>query len=156
MAKRERTSKLDLAAVVASKAARGGLLWVGAGAILARSRGDRAILLETALSTWLASTVAFAAASMIGRERPCSDGRGSLIDCPERPSFPSEHAAAAFAAAQTLARLSPRLRLVVLPAAAVAASRVKVGVHHRSDVLGGAALGVLVSRAIRPFFRAIN
>jgi undecaprenyl-diphosphatase len=76
-----------------------------------------------------------------------------LIKCPDRPSFPSEHAAAAFAAARTLSGSSPQLRPVVVPAAvAVAASRVRVGVHYPTDVIAGAALGLVVADLVRPCF----
>jgi undecaprenyl-diphosphatase len=80
-----------------------------------------------------------------------------LIKCPDRPSFPSEHAAAAFAAARTLSGSSPHLRPVVVPAAvAVAASRVRVGVHYPTDVIAGAALGLVVADLVRPCFAPVD
>jgi undecaprenyl-diphosphatase len=48
-----------------------------------------------------------------------------------------------------LAWASPRLRVpVVILAAAIAFSRIYVGVHWPLDVLGGALLGVLVATAL--------
>jgi undecaprenyl-diphosphatase len=59
-------------------------------------------------------------------------------------SFPSGHAATAFAVAVALAWFLPRWRLpLFLLAAAIAASRVMVGAHYPSDVIAGAFLGTL-------------
>ncbi|MBI5107012.1 MAG: phosphatase PAP2 family protein, partial [Solirubrobacterales bacterium] len=61
-------------------------------------------------------------------------------------SFPSDHATAAFAIA-TAILLRNRLAgiLTMAAAAALAASRVVIGVHYPADVLAGAALGALVA-----------
>jgi membrane-associated phospholipid phosphatase len=57
-------------------------------------------------------------------------------------SFPSGHAAIAFAVAAALARAVPaRRRVWLVVATAVAASRVLLNAHFLSDVLGGALLG---------------
>lgn len=59
-------------------------------------------------------------------------------------SFPSGHSALAFAIAAILAGSYPRLSpLCYLAATMVGMSRVVVGVHYPSDVLAGAAIGLL-------------
>ncbi len=58
------------------------------------------------------------------------------------PSFPSDHATAAFAiAVSILLRNRPIGLLTLAMAFVVAVGRVAVGVHYPSDVLGGALLG---------------
>jgi undecaprenyl-diphosphatase len=82
----------------------------------------------------------------VARSRPC-DARGrplAKVDLPDPFSFPSGHAAAAFAVAVAAAAEHPWLGPLVLPAAAlVAASRVWLRVHHLSDAAAGSALGAL-------------
>jgi undecaprenyl-diphosphatase len=75
-----------------------------------------------------------------------------LVADPHTPSFPSGHATTSFACAATLARFAPRrvAVLLYLLAALIAYSRVYVGVHYPLDVIGGAVLGLLIARALRP------
>jgi undecaprenyl-diphosphatase len=87
----------------------------------------------------------------IGRERPplVYPEPKPLVGVPHSGAFPSGHASTAFACATVLAWASPRLRIpAFLLAAAIAWSRVYVGVHWPLDVLGGAALGVLLAKAL--------
>ena len=82
----------------------------------------------------------------VPRPRPRLDGLPPLIRTGSDRTFPSAHAATSFAGARAYARLGlPKAPLYVL-AAALAASRVWLGVHHPSDVLAGAVLGTLVAR----------
>jgi undecaprenyl-diphosphatase len=65
---------------------------------------------------------------------------------PITSSFPSGHATAAFCAA-TLLGGGPWY----VGAAAVAATRIYVRLHHASDVVAGAALGLALGAALSPF-----
>jgi undecaprenyl-diphosphatase len=72
---------------------------------------------------------------------------------PVTSSFPSGHATAAFCGATLLADGDKRAPVYYAVAAIVAASRVHVRIHHASDVLGGAAIGLalgLIGRALSP------
>ncbi len=85
----------------------------------------------------------------IGRPRPKFMHAGNLELSPVSgsgwDSFPSGHAAAAFAVATLLAVRFPRVRWPILAAAvAIAASRVIRGSHYLTDVAGGTALGCIM------------
>ncbi len=86
---------------------------------------------------------------VIGRPRPKFMHAGNLELSPVSgsgwDSFPSGHAAAAFAVATVLAVRFPRARWPILAAAvAIAASRVIRGSHYLTDVAGGTALGCIM------------
>ncbi len=68
-------------------------------------------------------------------------------------SFPSGHTTTVFAAAASLSFFMPRrAALFFALALAVAASRMIVGAHYPSDVLGGAFLGVASALAVARIF----
>ena len=59
-------------------------------------------------------------------------------------SFPSGHTSASFAAACALVRTLPKWGTVcMILAGVIALSRLYVGVHYPSDVLGGMVVGIL-------------
>ena len=68
---------------------------------------------------------------------------------PITTSFPSGHATAAFCAARLLGGGAGWYSL----AAAVASTRVYVRLHHTSDVVAGAAFGLVLGSALRRFVR---
>ena len=83
---------------------------------------------------------------VVGRLRPFeSDPAIRVIDKKlETRSFPSGHAATAFAGAYALARVWPEARAGLWALAALTAvSRIYVGAHYPLDVLAGALLGVV-------------
>jgi membrane-associated phospholipid phosphatase len=80
-------------------------------------------------------------------DRPRPTGTDPVVPLPDSPAFPSGHAATAFAAAVALAAFTHRTLWLPLLAVAglVGYSRIWLGVHHVSDVIGGAALGAAVA-----------
>jgi undecaprenyl-diphosphatase len=90
---------------------------------------------------------------LFDRLRPCADAPGGghvvawirlPIGARLGPSFPSSHALNNFAVAVFFVRIFPTYRyhfLILILAALVAISRLYLGLHYPSDVLGGAVLG---------------
>ena len=109
-------------------------------------------VVAVAIADWSATGIK----TLVTRDRPSLRYAAPkvLVPVPHDHSFPSGHAATSFAGATVLAFAFPRLApALVLLAAAVAFSRVYVGVHYPLDVIGGAALGVLVATALRLLVR---
>jgi undecaprenyl-diphosphatase len=80
-----------------------------------------------------------------------------LVHAPTDGSFPSGHAATSFAAATVLTLAWPRWwPAFLLLALGIGFSRVYVGVHYPLDVVGGAALGILVAIALRLLVTALQ
>jgi undecaprenyl-diphosphatase len=88
--------------------------------------------------------------ALFGRIRPYDDDvvRPHRLRRPRTSSFPSGHASAAFTAAALLSDDASPLAAagVYAVAAVVSASRVHVRIHHPSDVVAGALLGVALGR----------
>ena len=76
----------------------------------------------------------------VRRPRPQLPELPPLIGTPTQLSFPSAHAATAFAAARAFAGLVPARPLQVA-AVAMTATRLYLGVHYPSDIVAGAMLG---------------
>jgi undecaprenyl-diphosphatase len=88
--------------------------------------------------------------SFFRRKRPPWDvGRPHRLRQPLTSSFPSGHATAALTNAILLSEDDPLWPLYFTVAAIVASSRVYVKIHHGSDVLAGAGLGVVLGLAGR-------
>ena len=88
---------------------------------------------------------------LVRRPRPAAtEPRPHHVRQPGTSSFPSGHASSALAAAGIMSHRHPRAApLYYGLAAVVATSRVHVKVHHASDVLAGAAIGIGFARLAR-------
>jgi membrane-associated phospholipid phosphatase len=98
---------------------------------------------------------------LIGRARPYVGGHDDpfaympFIWKPEYASMPSGHATTAAAAAVAIGAVWPRVRAVMwIYALVIMASRILIFVHHPSDVLGGAVVGVIGALIVRRWFAA--
>jgi undecaprenyl-diphosphatase len=138
-----------------SSAADHSLLWQTCGAAVALARGG-----DTRFAARFAAAMAAeslltngAVKTLFQRVRPAEYADIDFHHGLHRPvttSFPSGHATAAFCAASLLGGGPGWYGL----AAAVAATRVYVRLHHASDVAAGAAFGLVLGAGFRRFVTA--
>jgi undecaprenyl-diphosphatase len=103
--------------------------------------------------------------NIVARPRPCHTVNGlqvlqdirELVPCGSGFSFPSSHAVNNFAAATFLSNFYRRWSWAFYSYASVMAfSRLSVGVHYPSDVVGGAMIGAATSVTVLYCWRALE
>jgi membrane-associated phospholipid phosphatase len=119
-----------------------GAIWFALGATMTLLGGaDRRRVWRAATGRVAAAYVLNTALKLgIRRRRP----PGGLVSTPTQLSFPSAHAATSFAGARAYARAGGPPAALYTLALGLAVSRLRLGVHHPSDVVAGALLGLLV------------
>jgi undecaprenyl-diphosphatase len=148
---------LDAVFYPLSSAADHSLLWLAAAGVreaTGKARPGTARRLAAVLGVESAVTN-LALKSLVGRIRPALDPAlsGPLpwgLRRPVTSAFPSGHATAGFTSAVFLSRADPGPPWYLI-AGLVGFSRIYVRLHHTSDVLGGAALGLVFGYAARRF-----
>src|SRR3954453_556241 len=147
-----RSPTLDAVMYPLSSSADHSLLWLIIGTGCSVRRGDLRFAARFAAAMGLESALTNGPIkSMFRRARPVVElVEGPLPYGMRRPihySFPSGHATAAFTAAVLLSdrRRGPWYAL----AAVVATSRVYVRMHHASDIVVGATVGVALGHALK-------
>ena len=149
------TPTLDVAMGSISNAATYSRIWIATAGVLAAAGGNRGG--RAAIRGLTAVGVTSIAANLVGkhlfyRSRPDRSvvvaGREARM--PTSSSFPSGHAASAFAFATAVTTEFPWLSLPLYGLATVVGySRIHVGVHYPSDVMGGGVLGSALGSALR-------
>jgi undecaprenyl-diphosphatase len=132
------------------------LLWVALALILCALYRRWGTLGLTILAVATADWLSVGLKALFDRERPQFryPEPEPLLHSAHDGAFPSGHAATSFAGATILSYAFPKLAsFFYVLAAAVAFSRVYVGVHYPLDIIGGAILGVLVAIALRLLVR---
>lgn len=134
---------------VVSKLGDGGF-WVMMGAALPIIQGTGAwpAVLQMGLTATIGVLIYKTLKNRLVRERPFINHRGILCGTApmDRYSFPSGHTLHAASFSTMLLMLESALGLVALLfACLVAASRVILGLHYPSDVVVGAAIGVVLA-----------
>jgi membrane-associated phospholipid phosphatase len=133
-------------------------LWLGSAAILAATRGEpgRPAATKGIAAVIVTSAVANLVMKPLGDRRrpdPSEAPAERRAPMPQSTSFPSGHAASAFAFATAVGAVLPREAIPIRALASVVAySRVHTGLHYPADVIAGALLGTtlaqLTTRAI--------
>jgi len=153
---RTATPSLDVPLRRLSNAANGSRLWLAIAALLAvfgGKRGRRAAL-EGVLAIGVTSaSINLVAKSVATRPRPERADPATFaardIAMPASSSFPSGHAASAFAFAHAVGRHVPILAIPIgLLAGCVAYSRVHLGVHYPVDVAVGSIAGTGIAAMV--------
>ncbi len=158
-----RSPTLDARLARLSNAANNSGLWfaLAAGLTVFGRRPRRAALLGVAAIGAASASVNLVVKPVLSRERPDRHGAAVVqsrhVRMPTSASFPSGHAASAFAFVSALSEELPvtavPLRLV---ATAVAYSRVHTGVHYPGDVVIGGVIGAVCGATVRQAARALR
>ncbi len=125
------------------------LLWIFAWFLLLFKGGKHRVILAFSVLTLVLLTDQFSSGvlkDLVGRVRPCNVlfNINLLVGCTSSGSFPSSHAVNNFAVAAFIVYFYRNLKWLMYSIATVLAlSRVFVGVHYPSDIIGGAILGFI-------------
>lgn len=154
MARRRGDPVADKVMYAASELGDWSFIWhlVGAGQALLPGRDPMSAVRLSVILGVESVLVNGAVKRLFRRTRPAweaAHARPFRLRTPRSSSFPSGHASSAFTAAVVLAEDDPLAPLYVALAALVAASRPYVKIHHASDVVAGAALGVALGAVAR-------
>jgi len=122
------------------------------------SKNDKKFVIVFSLSFFLTTLiVGYPLKNIFQRPRPNLDNLTTSIkkisNCPKDFSFPSGHAATAFAAANTLTFFDKKRRFFYYTIAFfIAYSRIYLGCHYFLDVLAGGLIGIIISKIILKYF----
>jgi undecaprenyl-diphosphatase len=148
---------LDRVMYTASELGDFSLIWhiVSTAQALRPSRSELTAVRATAILGAESLLVNGGIKSLFRRKRPImATIRPHYLRTPRSTSFPSGHASSAFTAAGILSEDDDLWPIYYAIAVVVASSRVYVKIHHASDVVAGAALGLVFARVARRLWPA--
>jgi membrane-associated phospholipid phosphatase len=146
---------LDRVVAQLSRAADHSKIWLTAASVLGLLGGDRrrrAALVGITAVAAASGLVNVAVKPVVRRERPqrLETVRTHVVPMPTSASYPSGHAASAFAFSTAVGGALPELDTALrLAATAVGYSRVHTGVHYPGDVIAGAVIGAGIGSLAR-------
>jgi undecaprenyl-diphosphatase len=160
VAKGRGNAAVDGIAYVASFLGDHGLVWFLLGCERARRPGQsrRHAAFAIGFTGLVAPVVNSALKRATNRPRPVDTNEPHRlpIRIPRSQSFPSGHSLAAFCAATVLADGEPAGPAYLVLAAVIAWSRIHVRLHHASDALGGALIGLALGLLGRRLWRELE
>ncbi len=147
------TPGLDVAMTRLSRAADYSKISLSAAAMLALVRGRAGVRAARSglVSVAATATLTNLVLKRVGRRRPdpavAEVPMGRRVRMPRSTSFPSGHAASAFAFATGVGHVLPRTAVPLhLLAALISYSRVHTGVHYPADAIAGAVVGTAIAQ----------
>lgn len=129
----------------------GGIFWIVLTILLLIPKRTRKVGIASAIALILAGAVTnLVIKDLVARIRPYEvvEGLQRLIEKPMGYSFPSGHTSASFAAAYAICHYTPSVIpkkwgvAAMIMATLIAFSRLYLGVHYPTDVLGGLLIGL--------------
>jgi membrane-associated phospholipid phosphatase len=150
MRTRAHTPALEEAMRLLGKAGNNGAIWFGLNLLLAIfDSGNREAWLICAFIAPVAIVLNYAVKVLVKRPRPdLGPDLPPLGGAPSSLSFPSAHATSSFAVATAMTRVAPLGALAFALAVVICLGRPYLGMHYPSDVLVGAALGVILGLVV--------
>lgn len=141
-----------------TKLGNAGMIWIAAAVLLLcfkKTRENGLLVGFSLLGTLVVNNIILK--NLVARIRPYEviDGLSILIEKPGEFSFPSGHTGSSFAAGVMLFLVCPKKYGVpaLLLAFLISLSRLYVGVHYPTDVLGGMITGTLIAVCIWKIFQ---
>nr|WP_294944634.1 phosphatase PAP2 family protein [uncultured Mucilaginibacter sp.] len=126
------------------------------GGIITNDRNMRENAGYIASSTAISFVATYLIKKLVGRPRPFIRNLKIVpVYIPGESSFPSGHTSTSFSTAMAVSQAYPKWYVIApafLWAGATGYSRMYLGVHYPTDVLGGAALGSATAIALKPAF----
>jgi membrane-associated phospholipid phosphatase len=145
MRTRWHTPGLEGAAKALGKAGNNGAIWFALGVVLAiLDPAQREAWLICAALGPVAIGLNYVVKVLAKRPRPVLEGLPPLGGAPSSLSFPSAHATSSFAVATAMTRVDTLGALAFVLALALSLGRPYLGMHYPSDVLAGAAFGIVI------------
>ena len=148
---------LDPLMIGLSEAGNNGLLWVLICFIMLLCKSWRKSGVYLLITLSVGAIAQDVLKDLIQRPRPIMDPAMLLIPMPTSYSFPSGHTLISFAAATTISAFFLRAGVIFFVVALlIGISRVYLGVHYVSDVIGGGLLGIAISFIVLRFPRWVK